>query len=534
MPENLAAKIRRFTSGLLQRAFSFLRFYSLPLNKAAQDLLLPLMSEACTIIFPHQLYEAHPALQAERAIFLVEESLFFTQYAFHQQKLLLHRASMSYYQSMLQNRGYRVERISALQPEADIRLLLPYLHYQGFREIHLADPSDDWLQRRLQKAAGAAGIRVKEYPGPGFLTKMEAAHEYLDSRKKYFHADFYTWQRRQTGILLDPANQPVGGKWSFDAENQKKLPKGLRIPELKAAPGNSFLHEARLYVEKAFSANPGTMDDFCYPVTHADARQWLDNFLQQRFAAFGEYEDAMSASESFLFHSVLTPALNIGLLTPQEVIDAALDFAQHHQVPLNSLEGFIRQVIGWREFIHLVYRREGRRQRTNNYWQFSRSIPPAFYSGTTGIEPIDTVIRRILKTGYCHHIERLMVLGNFFLLCEFDPDEVYRWFMELFIDSYDWVMVPNVYGMSQFADGGMMTTKPYISGSNYLLKMGDWKKGPWQAVWDGLFWRFLHVHRDFFASNPRLGMLLNTWDKMPKEKQTTHLSNADAFLASLV
>ena len=143
------------------------------------------------------------------------------------------------------------------------------------------------------------------------------------------------------------------------------------------------------------------------------------------------------------------------------------------------------------------------------------------------------IIKRVLKTGYCHHIERLMVLGNFMLLCEFDPDEVYRWFMELFIDSYDWVMVPNVYGMTQFADGGIMTTKPYISGSNYLLKMGDWDKGPWQEIWDGLFWRFMHVHRDFFGSNPRLGMLLNTFDKMSPEKRNKHLQNATTFLDAL-
>jgi deoxyribodipyrimidine photolyase-related protein len=225
--------------------------------------------------------------------------------------------------------------------------------------------------------------------------------------------------------------------------------------------------------------------------------------------------------------------LNVGLLSPKFVIEEALSYASNHEVPLNSLEGFIRQIVGWREFIRAVYELKGSEERTKNYWGFKRKIPASFWNGSTGIEPIDSTIQKVLETGYAHHIERLMVLGNFMLLCEFDPDDVYRWFMELFIDAYDWVMVPNVYGMSQFADGGLMATKPYISGSNYLMKMSDYKKGEWQPVWDGLFWRFMHVHRDFFLKNPRLGMLVRTFDKMPDEKQQLHLNNANLFLDSL-
>ena len=272
---------------------------------------------------------------------------------------------------------------------------------------------------------------------------------------------------------------------------------------------------------------------FGYPVSRADAQDWLQRFLNERLENFGVYEDAMLREESVLYHSVLSPLLNVGLLLPQDVLDQTLIAASNRSIPLNSLEGFVRQLIGWREFVRQVYVRAGRQQRTKNYWGFTRKIPRSFWEGTTGLHPFDTVVQRVLRTGYCHHIERLMVVGNLMLLCEFDPDEVYRWFMELFIDSYDWVMVPNVYGMSQFADGGMMTTKPYISGSNYLMKMGNWEKGDWQPVWDGLFWRFMHVHRDFFLQNPRLGMLVGTFDKMPAERQQMHLNNADRFLSSL-
>ena len=249
--------------------------------------------------------------------------------------------------------------------------------------------------------------------------------------------------------------------------------------------------------------------------------------------AFGVYEDAIVKENSILNHSVLSPMMNVGLITAKEVITNCLAYAKDNDVPINSVEGFVRQIIGWREFIRGVYEVKGSEERTTNFWNFKNKIPPSFYDGTTGIDPIDQTIKKLLQTGYCHHIERLMILGNFMLLCEFDPDEVYRWFMELFIDAYDWVMVTNIYGMSQFADGGLMATKPYISGSNYLMKMSNYKKGEWQSVWDGLFWRFMHTHREFFLSNPRLGMLVRMFDKMPEETRNKHLENGGQYLLSI-
>ena len=256
-------------------------------------------------------------------------------------------------------------------------------------------------------------------------------------------------------------------------------------------------------------------------------------FLHHRFEEFGPYEDAIVQHQSILHHSLLSPLINTGLLQPQQVIDALLQYAHTHAIPINSTEGIIRQLIGWREFIRGVYETKGYEERTRNFWNFSRPMPATFYTATTGIEPVDDAIRTVLKTGYCHHIERLMVLGNFMLLCEIDPDEVYRWFMELFIDAYDWVMVPNVYGMSQFADGGLMSTKPYISSSNYILKMSNYSQSDWQATWDGLFWRFMNKQRTFFLKNPRLSMLIHTFDKMNSTQQQKHLENAETYLDQL-
>jgi deoxyribodipyrimidine photolyase-related protein len=186
--------------------------------------------------------------------------------------------------------------------------------------------------------------------------------------------------------------------------------------------------------------------------------------------------------------------------------------------------------MGWREFIRGMYECKGVESRTTNFWGFDRKIPASFYDGTTGILPVDETIKMVSETGYCHHIERLMVLGNFMVLCEFDPDEVYRWFMELFIDSYDWVMVPNVYGMSQFSDGGLFATKPYISGSNYIMKMSNYPKGDWNVVWDGLFWRFINVNREFFSKNPRLNMMVRTYDKLNPDRKQQLNQRAESFL----
>jgi deoxyribodipyrimidine photolyase-related protein len=492
---------------------------------------------AVTIIFPHQLFDAHPAIALDaggpRKVILVEDTLFFQQYKFHKQKLVMHRASMKAYEHLLKSKNLTVQYIECNAKTSDLRLLLPALASEGIRSIHYAALSDNWLAKRMTAGCAKHGLQAVSYRSPNFLNSLPEVEDFFEGKENYFLSDFYIWQRKQRGLLLEGNDRPLGGKWSFDADNRLRFPKNETVPVINIAPQNKWTSEAIDYINLHFPDNYGYPAPFIYPVTSIDAEKWLDDFLAHRFQRFGVYEDAIVAKEHFLYHSVLTPMLNIGLLQPQQIIDKALDAAISYDVPLNSLEGFLRQVMGWREFIHIVYEREGSRQRTRNYWGFTRKIPASFWQGTTGIDPVDAVVKKIIKTGYSHHIERLMVMGNFMLLCEFDPDEVYKWFMEMYVDSYDWVMVPNVYGMTQFADGGLMTTKPYISGSNYLVKMGDFTKGPWQQIWGGLFWRFMHVHRNFFSTNPRLGMLLKTFDKMPAAKQQQHLKYAGNFLEQL-
>lgn len=493
---------------------------------------------AVAFVFPHQLFERHPALGAGRTVYLIEEGLFFNQYNFHQKKLVLHRASLRHYKDFLEKKGHTVCYAEAVSPQSAVAKLVASLP-ADVTEIHYADPTDDWLQRRLEGAAAKRNLALVRYESPGFLNSTAQLEAYFDEHPHGIQTEFYIHQRKQRLLLLEADGNPVGGRWTYDDENRLRFPKGQKPAAFSLPVNQTYVPEAIAYVQKHFGKNYGNTEppffkrQGFYPVTHSEAEAWLDDFLQYRFALFGPYEDAMVPGEGLLYHSCLTPLLNTGLLTPQQVLDKALNAAVEYNVPLNSLEGFVRQIVGWREFIRAAYGREGRRQRTENYWGFTRKIPAAFWTGQTGIEPLDVVMQRVWQNGYCHHIERLMVLGSFTLLCEFDPNEVYRWFMEMFVDAYDWVMVPSTYGMVCAADGGRMMTKPYISGSNYLLKMGHWKKGPWQAVWDGLFWRFLHVHRNFFLQNPRLGMLVKSFDNMPKTQQQTHLQNAERFLQTL-
>ncbi len=489
---------------------------------------------AITLIFPHQLYKDHPALHKNIPVCLVEEQLFFSQYRFHRQKLVLHRASMKYYADRLNKKGYDVKYVEAIAPAADIRELVRQLAIDGFATIYAAEVDDDWLRKRLQSSAQQWHLSIRWFPNPGFLNDPEELNKYFDERKRYYQTAFYIWQREKRNLLLNEKGAPNGGKWSFDAENRRRWPAGNPTPTVDLPLDNEWLQEARDYVGHHFQHHYGQLDPpHWFAVTFEDAEQWLEQFVLKRLGAFGHYEDAIVADATALHHSVLSPMLNVGMLTPGQVLTRCLA-ASGDQTPLNSIEGFVRQLIGWREFIRMVYQRESVKQRTMNFWGHKKAIPDSFWTGHTGILPIDKTIRKLLRTGYCHHIERLMVPGNFMLLCEFDPDQVYRWFMELFIDSYDWVMVPNVYGMTQFADGGLMTTKPYISGSNYLQKMGDYAKGPWQYTWDSLFWRFIDKHRNYLVTNPRLAMMVNNFDRMSSEKRQAHLSHAATWLAQLI
>jgi len=483
------------------------------------------------LVYPHQLFKDIEKLHLCDNVFLIEDPLYFSQISFHKQKLILHRASMKEYEAYLQTHGITVTYIEhhSLKTSGDISHILTK---SGVDTVEVYDVTDDWLSRRLEKSLRASNITLEIHESPMFLTSRGDLREFFDARtgkRKYFMNDFYIWQRKRLNVLVDN-NKPVGGKWSFDTENRKKLPKQIDIPGTFRKNTSPAVKEATTYVEKYFSGNFGDTDMFWCPVTHRDAQKHLHNFLVERFSHFGTYEDAMTEKSVSVFHSTISPLLNSGLLTPDFVLKQVLAHMSEHKVPLAAAEGFIRQIIGWREFMRALYILEGRTIRTKNYFNARHPLPRSFWSGTTTIDPVDHHIDILRTYAYTHHIPRLMVLGNFMNLCHIQPEAVYTWFMEMYIDAYDWVMVPNVYSMALYADGGLLTTKPYIASSNYIRKMSDFKSGEWCETFDALFWNFVGIHYKKLEHEGRLGFIGVQYAKMPEEKKENYTKTAQSFL----
>lgn len=485
------------------------------------------MTEEVSIVFPNQLFEENPCLNKHRRVFLLEDDLFFKYQPFHKQKLVLHRASMKFYADYLRNKGYRVTYIDY----ADYKDLGAFfkrdLSEEFVKKIHFCDPVDDFLSKRITRFSDEFNVERVQYKTPMFLNDNEENEKALGKEKEYYRmADFYRHQRKRLGILTEDGN-PLHGKWSFDSENRKSLPKNYQAPNPHIPDKNQYVSKAIEYVEAQFSDHPGSLEEFIYPVTFEDARKSLNHFLEFRFNNYGPYQDAMSKEQPFINHSLISSSLNNGLLSPKYVIDEALKVAENNDVEYSSLEGFVRQIIGWREFIRAIYIRHGVKERNSNFWKNNQALTPRQLNK---IPLLRNVQQKVEKYAYAHHIERLMILGNFMLLTEIHPDEVYNYFMTYYIDAYDWVMVPNVYGMSQFADGGLMSTKPYVSSSNYLKKMGAKIDSKTMEIWDALYWRFLYRNKSFFESNHRTKMMVYHLDKMSEDRLNKLLSIANSFM----
>ena len=346
-------------------------------------------------------------------------------------------------------------------------------------------------------------------------------------------ASFYQKIRQKLCVLTDENNKPIGGKWSFDEENRKKIPKNIEIPSFPIIQKDNKFKSLKSKINSTFHGHPGSLDYLWMPTNRKDSLEWLDLFLENKFSKFGDYEDAIRFENNFLFHSALSPVLNMGLLTPNEVVYKALEFSKTHSIPINSLEGFIRQIIGWREFIRGIYHHKGNEEIKSNYWKHDRKLTNHWYEGTTGIIPLDDAIKDCIKFGYTHHIPRLMIICNIMNLSKIHPNEIYKWFMEMFVDSSDWVMVPNVYGMGTFADGGIFATKPYSCGSNYILKMSNYKKDSWCDIVDGLYWKFMSDNISHFKSNPRLSILVGSLERMNIDRKRLIFDKASNFITNM-
>ena len=388
-----------------------------------------------------------------------------------------------------------------------------YLQIFKDNKIFCYDVVDFDLNKKLHKHFKNLTI----FANLNFLNATEEA--------KLMH-NFYIAQRKKYNILIEN-NAPQGGKWSFDSENRKKLPKNQKVP----APlvyENRFIDEAKIYAKKFIAQ--GEAKEFYYPTTFIEAKITLTYFLEKKFSNFGDYQDAITQEDIFLFHSNISSALNIGLLDLHYVIEKITTYPD---VAINAKEGLIRQIIGWREYMLRVYKDKGVFIRNSNYFGFKNKMPKNILIAKSGITPLDNVVKKVNSSAYAHHIERLMILGNIFVLLEIEPDEVYKFFMSNFIDAYDWVMVGNVYAMSGYSDGGGVATKPYIASSNYILKMSDYKKDSWCEILDALYWTFLDKYKELLSTNNRMKMQLSILEKLSDEKLIYHKKIAKQFKHSL-
>ena len=480
-----------------------------------------------TLIYPNQLFNDNPSLFNDKKIYLLRHPFFFRpdNYLLNKKKILLHLLSMQNYHDKLIKLGYDTQIIEENNYSDFKRNIL-----SKATKVHVCEINDHELMKELSDFR----IPIQIHKSPMFYESKNDNALYFGNKKKYLLTNYYKQLRKKYNILMD-GQSPRGNKWTYDTENRKNIPKHLKIPKIRNLEYNSSkLSEFVDYVNANFELNPGNTDSFQYPIDQEQAMDNFEYFLEFKFDNFGYFQDSIVNDKTFLFHSNISSSLNIGLITPKEVVNKAIEFSDKNNIPINSLEGFIRQILGWREFIKGLYLFEGEKQMNSNYWDLNNKLPEHFYNGTTGILPLDDSINKSLDYSYVHHIERLMILGNFMLLLEIHPKEIYKWFMEVFIDAYPWVMVSNIFGMSQFSDAGLMSTKPYISSSNYVIKMSNYKKGEWSDIWDALFWNFINKHKDKIKLNPRMGMMVRLLDKKSSEEINVITNRADTYLSKIL
>ena len=464
----------------------------------------------------------------DHLFFICEDFQLCTYQKHHKHKILLFLSAMRSFADELKKKKFEVIYKSIEEKdfkESYVDKLFKEIEKENVKEISMFEVEDKFFEKQLLD--NLKELKLNYLKSPMFLSSRDDFKTYLNQVKKPFMANFYKKQRVDHNILVDSDNKPVGGKWSFDDENRKKLPKEIDLPEKFTFKETKHTKDLKEIVEKTFSHHPGKTKSFWTCTNRKDTESYLDYFLDKKIENFGDYEDAVDQRDNILFHSALSPQINLGLLTPEEIISK---IKSKTISKINSHEGYIRQLIGWREFIRGIYQNFDEKLEKSNFFNHKKVMKETWYTATTGLVPLDYSINNALEYGWTHHIERLMILCNIMNLSEINPKEVYKWFMEMFIDSSDWVMSPNVYGMGLFSDGGIFATKPYICGSSYFLKMMHFKKGSWCDIMDGLYWRFIDKHKDFFLSNPRLSMMVRILEKMNEERKNKIINAANEFI----
>ena len=495
------------------------------------------------IIFPHQLFENIDKLKDFNKIYLIEHPIFFGYrdviMDFNKKKLILHTASMYYYQDYLkENLKAKIiyKSIEGIKKQnydffSDLKIKGPTYFY---------NPVDHLLSQQIHKFANKNNVPITQWETPNFITSEEELLSYYETvkhmKRPFFQTGFYKWQRERLHILMTKNDKPIGGHLTYDEENRKPLPKNISIPQITPPPSNKYLSKAIKFTNKVFPDNCGESRDFWCPITFHEAKKWLDQFIEQRLIHFGTYQDAITIRPNpFLFHSGISSSINIGILDPMYVINRIIEYGKEHKITINNIEGFVRQVLGWREFSRFTYLLIYKEMTSPNYFNANKKITKSFYTGTTGMSILDHTIKKAFKNAYLHHIERLMIMGCLMMMIGIVPQNVYQWFMEFSIDSYDWVMINNVYSMALYSDGGLTTTKAYAASSNYtMVRTSDFPKDGYEKIWDALYWNFIGEHLEKMRKMGRFGPIqAKFYERKSTEEKENYKKIATDFIKSL-
>ncbi len=481
---------------------------------------------------------------ADAIVLMAEVAEEATYVPHHKQKLALVFSAMRHFAGELRAAGWQVDYRRLDDPDnrgsLTAELMAAVARHKADRIVAVL--GGEHRVRTAQAGwAEASGVPVELLEDDRYLVTPGAFAAWAGGRKRLRMEDFYRWQRSATGVLMADG-VPVGGEWNLDKENRKPLPKGLKLPPGPAFSPDPVTRDVMALVEARFPDNFGTLDRFAWPVTRAEALTALDRFVAERLPSFGDYQDALAEGEATLFHALVSTSINLGLLSPRECIDAAVA-ALAGGAPLNAVEGFVRQIMGWREYVRGIYFLEGADYVHENALGATRPLPGIYWWGKSGMRCFDAAFDQTRDLAYAHHIQRLMVLGNFALLSGVIPFQLHEWFLVVYADAYEWVEAPNVIGMSQFADGGRLGSKPYAAGGAYINRMGNHcgpcrydvkkKAGPDACPFNYLYWDFIARHEDRLAGNQRMWRVIDGWRRFSPERQAEIRADASRFLGSL-
>lgn len=508
------------------------------------------MNPRVVLVLGDQLTPDLPSLRAAdpaRDVVLMAEVMEEATYVpHHRRKLAFVFSAMRHFAEELQGLGWRVDYVALDDPanagslEAEAARALARHEAAGL----VAVEAGEWrLLTAMRAWEGRLGRPVKLFPDDRFLCTPQQFAAWAEGRKSLRMEHFYREMRRAHRVLLDDDGAPAGGKWNYDAENRKPASAGLRFPDPLVDAPDAITREVLEMVARRFPQGFGSLDDFRFAVTRDGARAAADRFFSDGLPQFGDYQDAMLSGEKFLFHSVLAQYLNIGLLDPLELCRRAEREWREGRAPLNAVEGYIRQILGWREYVRGIYWLEGPDYVRRNDLRALRELPSFYWTAETDMACVRAVVEQTRDEAYAHHIQRLMVTGLFGLIAGVNPHALHEWYLAVYADAYEWVEAPNVIGMSQFADGGRLASKPYAASGAYIDRMSDHcrgcrykvaeKSGEDACPFNPLYWDFLLRHRERLADNPRISRAYATWDRMSEAKRTASRDSAARLLARL-